>query len=95
MFDPNEESMVLDMLSNIFDIPADDMIKIGELTKKLFLSQGVETEEQSIEQMKKALMEMPKENILVAGAFISGLLRCNVIPQLQQNMQYKEDSGLE
>lgn len=99
MFDPNEESIVLEIVRGFFDIPAEDMMKIGDLTKKLLFDPGVDNEEAAAEKIKAALKDMPKEHVLVAGVFLSGLLRCNLGPQIQQmyaqemNMQEIADCG--
>jgi hypothetical protein len=98
MFEPNEESLVLEIVRGFFDIPAEEMMNIGDLTKKLLFDSGVDSEEAAVEQLKAALKDMPKEHALIAGVFISGLLRCNLAQQIQQ--QYMQsmaegDSGPE
>jgi hypothetical protein len=84
MFEPKEESLVLEIVRGFFDIPAEEMMKIGDLTKKLLFDPGIECEEAAVEQLKAALKDMPKEHALIAGMFISGLLRCNLAQQIQQ-----------
>jgi hypothetical protein len=98
MFEPNEESLVLEIVRGFFEIPAEEMMNIGDLTKKLLFDSGVDSEEAAVEQLKAALKDMPKEHVLIAGVFISGLLRCNLAQQIQQ--QYMQamaegDSGPE
>jgi hypothetical protein len=88
MFEPNEESLVLEIVRNFFGIPAEDMMKIGEQTKNLLFGPGVESEEAAVAQLKAALNDMSKEHALMAGMFISGLLRCNMAQQMQQ--QYEQ-----
>jgi hypothetical protein len=96
MFEPNEESLVLEIVRGFLDIPADEMMKIGDLTKKLLFDPGVDSEEAAIEQLKAALNDMPKEHTLIAGVFISGLLRCNLAQQIQQQyMQTMEEGSQE
>jgi hypothetical protein len=84
MFEPNEESVVLEIVRNFFDIPSEDMMKIGDLTKNLLFGPGAKSEKVAVEQLKAALQEMSKEQALMAGMFISGLLRCNLSPTIQQ-----------
>lgn len=87
MFEPEEESLVLEIVRGFFDIPAEEMMNIGDLTKKLLFGPGADSEEAAVEQFKAALKDMPKEHALIAGMFISGLLRCNLAQQAQQCMQ--------
>ncbi len=84
MFEPKEESLVLEIVRGFFDISSDEMMQIGDLTKKLLFDPGVESEEAAVEQLKAALKDMSKEHALIAGMFISGLLRCNLAEQIQQ-----------
>jgi hypothetical protein len=87
MFEPKEESLILEIVSSFFDITSDEMMKIGDQTKKLLFDPGVDSEAAAIEQLKAGLKDMPKEHALIAGVFISGLLRCNLAQQAQQCMQ--------
>lgn len=87
MFESGEESVVLEIVSGLFKVPEEEMMKIGDLTKKLFFDPGVDSEEAAIEQIRAALQEMSKEHALIAGVFISGLLRCSMAQQAQQQMQ--------
>ncbi len=91
MFDPNEESIVLEIVRGFFEIPAEDMMKIGDLTKKLLFDSGVDNEEAAAKQIRAALKDMTKEHALVTGVFLSGLLRCNLGPQIQQ--MYMQEMG--
>jgi hypothetical protein len=84
MFEPKEESLILEIVSSFFDISSDEMMQIGDMTKKLLFDPGVESEEAAVEQLKAALKDMSKEHALIAGVFISGLLRCNLAQQAQQ-----------
>jgi hypothetical protein len=95
MFEPKEESLILEIVGGFFDITSDEMMKIGDLTKKLLFDPGVDSEEAAVEQLKAALKDMSKEHALIAGVFISGLLRCNLAQQEQQCMQEKAEGGLE
>lgn len=87
MFEPKEESLILELVGGFFDITSDEMMKIGDLTKNLLFGPGVDSEEAVVERLKTALKDMPKEHALIAGVFISGLLRCNLAQQAQQCMQ--------
>lgn len=93
MFDPNEESIVIEIVRGFFDIPSEDMMRIGDLIKKQLFDPGVESEAAAAEQIKAALKDMPNEHALIAGVFLSGLLRCNIAPQIQQMyMQHMAES---
>lgn len=87
MFEPKEESLILEIVGGFFDITSDEMMKIGDLTKNLLFGPGVDSEEKAVETLKAGLKDMPKEHALIAGVFISGLLRCNLAQQAQQCMQ--------
>ncbi|NYT02270.1 MAG: hypothetical protein GKC10_05910 [Methanosarcinales archaeon] len=91
MFQPDEESIVLEIVRGFFDVPADDMMKIGDLVKQFLFAPGVESQEAAVEQIRSALTDMPRDHILIAGVFLSGLLRCNLGPQIQQ--QYMQAMG--
>jgi hypothetical protein len=91
MFEPNEESVVLEIVRNFFDIPSEDMMKIGDLTKNLLFGPGAKNEGEAVQQLKAALEGMPKEHALIAGMFISGLLRCNLSQEMQR--QYMQEMG--
>lgn len=84
MFEPNEESIVLEIVRGFFDIPNDEMMRIGDQMKKLLFDPGINSQEAAVEQLKAALNDMPKEHALIGGMFISGLLRCNLAQQVQQ-----------
>ncbi len=87
MFEPEEESLVLEIVRGFFGITSDETMQIGNLTKKLLFGPGVDSEEAAVEQFKAALKDMSKERALIAGMFVSGLLRCNLANQAQQCMQ--------
>jgi hypothetical protein len=84
MFDPNEESLILEIVRGFFDVPSEEMMKIGDQFKKLLFDPGAACEEDAAANLRSALQDMPKEHILLAGMFVSGLLRCNLVPQIQQ-----------
>lgn len=93
MFEPKEESLILEIVRSFFDITSDEMMQIGDLTKKLLFDPGVDSEEAAVEQLKAALKDMPNEHALIAGMFISGLLRRNLAQQAQQCMQEMAEGG--
>jgi hypothetical protein len=95
MFEPSAESFVLEIVCGIFDISPEEMMKTGELTKKLFFNPGVDDEEEAKGQIKAALSDMPKEHAVLAGVFISGLLRCNLAQQAQQQCMQEMTKGCE
>jgi hypothetical protein len=88
MFEPKEESLVLEIVRSFFDMPAEEMMKIGDQIKKALFDSGAESEEAAVAQLKDALKDMSKEQALMAGVFISGLMRCNLAQQV--NQQYIE-----
>ena len=59
-------------------------MKIGDQFKKLLFDPGAASEEDAAANLRQALEDMPKEQVLLAGMFVSGLLRCNLVPQIQQ-----------
>lgn len=93
MFEPDEESLVLEIVRGFFDIPAEEMMNLGDLTKNLLFGPGVDSEEAAVEQIKAALKDMPKEHALIAGVFLSGLLRCNLAQQIQQQCMQEMPEG--
>jgi hypothetical protein len=96
MFEPKEESLVLEIVRGFFDIPSDEMMKIGDRFKMLLFDPQTGNEQEAVAKLKEALKEMPKEHVLMAGLFISGLLRCNLAQQVeQQYMQAKAEGKIE
>ena len=98
MFEPNEESMVLEIVRGFFDIPTEEMINIGDKIKMLLFSPQVGSEEEAVAGLKEALKDMSKEHALVAGMFLSGLMRCNMAQQIEQeylNAKAEGDIGPE
>jgi len=93
MFEPDEESLVLEMVRSILDVPADDMMQIGELAKKLLFDPGVDSEEAAVERFRESLKDMKKEHALIAGMFISGLLRCNLAQQARRCAHEMPEGG--
>lgn len=95
MFEPKEESLVLEIVRSFLDITSDEMMQIGDLTKKLLFDPEVDSEKAAAEHLKAALKDMSKEHALIAGMFISGLLRCNLAQQAEQCMQDAAGCGQE
>jgi hypothetical protein len=95
MFEPKEESLILEIVRGFFDITSDEMMKIGDLTKKLLFDPGIDSEEAAVQQLKTALKDMPKEHALIVGVFISGLLRCSLAQQAQSCMKESAEGGQE
>jgi hypothetical protein len=93
MFEPNEESMVLEIVRGFFDIPPDEMIKIGDSMKKALFESPTASEEQALSNLKDALQDLSKEQVLIAGMFVSGLLRCNLSEQIEQQYQQAKAEG--
>ena len=96
MFEPNEESLVLEIVRGFFDIPSEDMMKIGDQFKMLLFDPQTGSEQDAVAKLKEALKDMPKEHVLMAGLFVSGLLRCNLAKQVeQQYLQAKAEGKIE
>ncbi|VVB69553.1 Uncharacterised protein [uncultured archaeon] len=93
MFEPEEDSLVLEIVRGFFDITPEEMMKIGDLTKEILFAPGVGGEEAAVEQLKAALEDMSKEHALITGMFISGLLRCNMAEQASQCVQEAAEGG--
>jgi len=93
MFEPNEESMVLEIVRGFFDIPPEEMITIGDSMKKALFESPTTSEEQALSNLKGALQDLSKEQVLIAGMFVSGLLRCNLSEQIEQQYQQAKAEG--
>jgi hypothetical protein len=93
MFEPNEESLVLEIVRGFFDIPSEDMMKIGDQFKMLLFGPQTGSEQEAVAKLKEALKDMPKEQVLMAGMFVSGLLRCNLAEQVEQQYQQAKAEG--
>ena len=73
MFEPNEESLVLEIVRGFFDIPSEEMMKIGDQFKMLLFDPQAGSEQEAVAKLKEALADMSKEQVLMAGMFVSGL----------------------
>lgn len=85
--------MVLEIVRGFFSIPSEEMMKIGELTKNLLFNPVEGSEEEAMGKLKAALKEMPCEHVLLAGMFVSGLLRCNLSQQIEQQYARAKAEG--
>ncbi len=83
--------MVLEIVRGFFDIPSEEMVKIGDLIKNLLFNPVTGSEEEAMSRLKEALDGLPTEHVLLAGMFVSGLLRCNLAQQIEQ--QYDTSQG--
>ena len=77
--------MVLEIVRGFFDIPPEEMVKIGDLIKNLLFNPVTGSEEEAMSNLKEALEGLPTEQVLLAGMFVSGLLRCNLSSRLSSN----------
>ncbi|KQC13721.1 MAG: hypothetical protein APR56_04875 [Methanosaeta sp. SDB] len=91
MFEPEEESIVLEIVCGILDISPDEMMNIGDAAKEIIIfDPSLESKETAVGRLKEALKDMSKEEAVVAGMFISGLLRCNLEQQYMRAMAENE-----
>ena len=93
MFEPDEESAVLGIVCGFLGISDDEMINIGEEIKKSVFDPGIGSEEEAVGRLRDALEEMSKEEALLSGIFISGLLRCNLAQQSEHTSEQQVGSG--
>ena len=93
MFEPNEESLVLEIVRGFFDIPSEEMMKIGDQFKMLLFDPETGSEQDAVAKLKEAIKEMPQEQVLMAGMFVSGLLRCNLAEQVEQQYRQAKAEG--
>lgn len=93
MFEPNEESVVLDIVSGFLDIPGDEMMRIGDTIKEMLFGPEVVDEKVAAQRLKAGLKDMSKEHALIAGMFISGLVRCNLAQSRLSHCQQEEAEG--
>ena len=53
MFEPNEESLVLEMVRGFFDIPSEEMMKIGDQFKMLLFGPETGSEQEAVAKLKR------------------------------------------
>ncbi len=85
--------MVLEIVRGFFDIPVEDMVKIGDMIKNLLFNPVTGSEEEAMSRLKEALEGLPKEQVLLAGMFVSGLLRCNLAQQIEEQYEQAKSEG--
>ena len=85
--------MVLEIVRGFFAIPSEEMVKIGDLIKNLLFNPVTGSEEEAMGRLKEALEDLPKEHVLLAGMFASGLLRCNLAQQIEQEYARAKAEG--
>ena len=95
MFEPQSESIVLEIVRGFLDIPSDEMMRIGDMTKDMLFGPEATSEQIAVQRLKTALNGLSKEQAVIAGMFISGLLRCNMAQQAQKFMQEMGECGCE
>lgn len=83
----------MEIVRSFFDITPEEMMKIGDQFKKLLFDPQTGSEEEAAAKLKEALKDMSKEQVLMAGMFVSGLLRCNLVPQIEQQYQQAKAEG--
>lgn len=93
MFDPKEESLALEIVRGFFDMPSEEMMKIGDKVKALLFDPQTGSDQEALGKLKEALAEMSREQALMAGMFLSGLLRCNLAKQIEQQYQKAKAEG--
>lgn len=93
MFDPREESLALEIARGFFEMPSDEMMKIGDKVKALLFDPQTGSDQEAVARLKEALAEMSREQALMAGMFLSGLLRCNLARQIDQEYQKARAEG--
>ena len=85
--------MVLEIVRGFFDIPTEEMVKIGDRIKDLLFNPVTGREEEAMNNLKEALEGLPTEHVLLAGMFVSGLLRCNLAQQIEQQYARSKAEG--
>jgi len=82
MFEAEEESVILEIVCGILDVSPEDMMKIGERAKRMItFDPEIEEEEEAMGRVREAVRDMSSAEAVVAGVFISGLLRCSLREQ--------------
>lgn len=90
MFESEEESVILEIVCGILDVSPEDMMEIGERAKRMITFEPeIEEEEEAMGRVREAVRDMSSAEAVVAGVFISGLLRCSLREQyLRASAEY-------
>ncbi|HPT19214.1 MAG TPA: hypothetical protein PLJ25_04060 [Methanothrix sp.] len=78
MFEANEESWALEVVRSLFDVPSEELIEIGDMVKESLFDPSIASREEAAAKIKSASEGMSQEKLLLAGMFLSGLLRCKL-----------------
>jgi hypothetical protein len=81
MFDANEESWALEVARSLFDMPPEELIEIGDMVKESLFDPSTASKEEAVANILAASKGMSQEKLIVAGMFLSGLLRCKLAQQ--------------
>jgi len=81
MFDANEESWALEVVRSLFDMPSEELIEIGDMVKESLFDPSKASKEEAVASIMAASKGMSQEKLIVAGMFLSGLLRCKLAQQ--------------
>ena len=82
MFEAEEESVILEIVCGILDVSPEGMMEIGERAKRMITFEpDLEKEEEAVGRVRDAVRDMSSAEAVVAGVFISGLLRCSLREQ--------------
>jgi hypothetical protein len=93
MFEPEEDSMVLEIVRGFFGLEMDQMMSIGDKAKDILFCKEALSEDAAIQRIKTGLSEMSKEESFIAGIFVSGLLRCHLTSQAERCAQEMVEEG--
>ncbi len=90
MFEANEESWALEVVRSLFDVPSEELIEIGDMVKESLFDPSIGSREEAAAKIMAASEGMSKERLILAGMFLSGLLRCKLA---QDASRSAEQSG--
>lgn len=96
MFEADEESVILEIVCGILGVSPEDMMEIGERAKRIItFDPDLEEEGEAMGRVREAVRDMSSEEAVVAGVFISGLLRCSLREQYLRAAAESEGWDLE
>ena len=78
MFDAKEESWALEVVRSLFDMPSEELIEIGDMVKESLFDPSTGSKEEAADKIRAASEGMSQEKLIIAGMFLSGLLRCKL-----------------